>query len=72
MPRRPAEVQPDVPLFLVAHVIQRRIRTHGEDLERVMVTRTHRHFYTVSVRTRPIRREYQAERAAGKRGGESR
>lgn len=69
MPRRPAEVQPDVPLFLVAHVIQQRIRTHGEELERVMVNRAHRHFYTVSVRTRPIRREYQAERMAGKRGG---
>jgi hypothetical protein len=72
MPRRSAEVQPDVPLFLVAHVIQQRIRTHGEELERVIVTRTHRHFYTVSVRTRPIRREYQSERAGRKRGGERR
>jgi len=63
MPRRPAEVQEDVPLFLVAHVIQQRIRTHGEELQRVIVNRTHRHFYTVSVRTRPIRREYHAERA---------
>ena len=63
MPRRPAEVQADVPLFLVAHVIQQRVRTCGEELERVIVTRTHRHFYTVSVRTRPIRREFSAERA---------
>ena len=63
MPRRPAEVQADVPLFLVAHAIQQRIRTCGEELERVIVTRTHRHFYTVSIRTRPIRREFQAERA---------
>jgi len=63
MPRRPAEVMDDVPLFLVAHVIQQRVRSCGEELERVMVTRTHRHFYTVSVRTKPIRREYQAERA---------
>jgi len=66
MPRRPAEVQDDVPLFLVAHVIQQRIRTHGEELERVIVNRTHRHFYTVSVRTKPIRREHQAERARRK------
>jgi hypothetical protein len=63
MPRRPAEVDADVPLFLVAHVIQQRVRTCGEELERVIVTRTHRHFYTVSTRTRPIRREYQAGRA---------
>jgi hypothetical protein len=66
MPRRPAEVQEDVPLFLVAHVIQQRVRTCGEELERVIVNRTHRHFYTVSVRTRPIRREHQAERARGR------
>ena len=63
MPRRPAEVEADVPLFLVAYVIQQRVRTCGEELERVIVTRTHRHFYTVSIRTRPIRREYQAGRA---------
>ena len=69
MPRRPAEVMDDVPLFLVAHVIQQRVRTCGEELERVMITRTHRHFYTVSVRTRPIKREHQTERArTGGRG----
>jgi hypothetical protein len=67
MPRRAAEVQSDVPLFLIPHVIRQRIRICGEDLERVIVTRTHRHFYTVSVRTRPIRREHQAERAKMKR-----
>ena len=69
MPRRPAEIQSDVPLFLVAHVIQQRVRTCGEDLERVIVRRTHRHFYMVSVRTRPVKREFHAERAGGKRRG---
>jgi ribosomal protein L34E len=49
-----------------------KIRTCGEDLEGVAVKRTERHFYTVSVRTRPVNREYQSERAAGKRGGERR
>ena len=69
MPRRPAEIQPDVPLFLIPHVIRQRIRTCGEELERVIVTRTHRHFYTVSIRTRPINREYRTGRA--RRGGKA-
>ncbi len=50
MPRRPAEVMEDVPLFLIPHVIMQKIRTSGEDLEGVAVKRTQRHFYTVSVR----------------------
>ena len=58
MPRRPAEVMEDVPLFLIPHVIMQKIQTSGEDLEGVAVKRTQRHFYTVSVRSRPIRREY--------------
>jgi len=72
MPRRPADVMEEIPLYLIPHVIMQKIRNCGEDLEGVAVKRTERHFYTVSVRTRPIRREYQAERAAGKPGGESR
>jgi len=62
MPRRPAEILADVPLFLIPHVILQRIRQVGEDLERVTVKRTHRHFYTVSIRTRPLKREFQSER----------
>ena len=67
MPRRPAEVMDDIPLYLVPHVIRQRILSCGEELERVMVTRTHRHFYTVSVRTRPIPREYRTVRT--RKGG---
>lgn len=67
-----AEIEPDVPLFLVPHVIMKQIRASGEDLDGVAVKRTTRHFYTVSVRTRPVNREYASERAAGKRGGECR
>jgi hypothetical protein len=63
MPRRPAEVLADIPLFLIPHVILQRIRQVGEDLERVTVKRTRRHFYTVSIRTRPVKREFQSERA---------
>lgn len=62
MPRRPAEILADVPLFLIPHVILQRIRQFGDDLERVTVKRTHRHFYTVSIRTRPLKREFQSER----------
>ena len=72
MPRRPAEVMEEIPLFLIPHVIMQKIRKCGEDLEGVAVKRTERHFYTVSVRTRPVNREYQSERAGRKRGGESR
>jgi hypothetical protein len=67
MPRRPAEVMDDIPHYLIPHVIRQRIRSCGEELERAMVTRTHRHFYTVSVRTRPIQREYRIVRA--RKGG---
>ncbi|MDD4485045.1 MAG: hypothetical protein PHD55_11865 [Methanoregula sp.] len=63
MPRRPTEVLADIPLFLIPHVILQRIRQVGEDLERVTVKRTRRHFYTVSIRTRPVKREFQSERA---------
>lgn len=63
MPRRPAEVSPDVPLFLVPRLIQQRIRLHGDGVERVIVKKTHQHFYTVSVRTRPVKREFATESA---------
>ena len=72
MPRRPADVMEDIPLYLIPHVIMQKIRKCGEDLEGVAVKRTERHFYTVSVRTRPVNREYQSERAGRKRSGESR
>ena len=70
MPRRPAEIIPEIPLYLIPHIIMQRIRICGEELEGVAVKRTQRHFYTVSIRTRPVKREYQSERAAEKRGGE--
>jgi hypothetical protein len=60
----------DIPLFLIPHVIMQKIRACGEDLEGVAVKRTGRHFYMVSVRTRPVNREYQSERAGRKHGGE--
>lgn len=57
MPRRPATIERDIPLFLIPHIVMRGIRTHGEELERVIVRKTRRHYYNVSIRTRSIKRE---------------
>lgn len=63
MPRRPPEINTNVPLFLIPNVIRQRIRVHGEAVERVVVKKTRGHYYMVSVRTRPANREFQSERA---------
>jgi hypothetical protein len=60
MPRRPATIERDIPLFLVPHIVLRGVRTHGEELERMWVKRASNHFYTVSIRTRPIKRELKS------------
>jgi len=57
MPRRLATVERDIPLFLIPHVLLREVRRHGEELERVIVRKTSSHFYNISIRTRPIKRE---------------
>ena len=57
MPRRPAKIERDIPLFLIPHIVLRGVRDHGDELERVIVQKTRSHFYNVSIRTRPIKRE---------------
>jgi len=57
MPRRPAVIRQDIPLYLVPHLVLQGVRSHGGELERVVVQKTRCHFYTVSIRTRPIKRE---------------
>lgn len=57
MPRRPAAIGQDIPLFLVPHRVMRGDRTQCEERERVFVRRVRFHFSTVSIRSRPIRRE---------------
>lgn len=57
MPRRAAIVHPNVPLFLIPPVIHEAVTNAGEELERIVVRKSNRHFYTVSVRTRSIKRE---------------
>jgi len=57
MPRRPATIGRDIPLFLIRPVVVRGVRTYGEVLERVIVHKTRSHFSNVSIRTRPVKRE---------------
>lgn len=64
MPRRPTMTEERVPLFLLPHMVMRGIRTHGEELEWVMARRMSHHYYSVSIRTRPVRREFQRSRLA--------
>jgi hypothetical protein len=64
MPRRQTTTDRDIPLFIVPHMIMKRIRRHGENLERVIVRKSGSHYYNISIRTRPVKRELMA-RAAG-------
>jgi hypothetical protein len=57
MPRRQTTVERDIPLFIVPHMIMKRIRKHGENLERVIVRKSGSHYYNISIRTRPVKRE---------------
>jgi hypothetical protein len=51
-----------VPLFLLPHVVRQGIRKNGEELEWVMARRMNHHYYTVSIRTKPVNREFQRSR----------
>ena len=57
MPRRPATIERDIPLFILPHSTMRGVRTHGEDLERAIVRTIRSHFSRISIRTRLVRRE---------------
>lgn len=76
MPRRQTETEDGVPLFLVPHVIIRGIRDYGPEVEWVRVRKTNRYYYTVSIRTRPVKREFRGARVPvaqalpAKNGGE--
>lgn len=61
MPRRPYEVEPDIPLYLIPHIIARGFRKYGGDVERIEVRKTHRHFYNIGIRTRPIPKELRGD-----------
>ena len=57
MPRRPPIIERNIPLFLIPHKIKDGISNHGDELERVVVSRGGSHFYNISIRTRPVKRE---------------
>jgi len=63
MPRRPDMIERDIPLSLVPHVIMKGAKAPDDDLERVLVKKTHRHFYNVTIRTRSQKREYRKAKA---------
>jgi hypothetical protein len=60
MPRRPAKIERDIPLYLIPDIVKRGVVTHGETLERVIVSKTGNHFYNVSIRTRRVKRELRS------------
>ena len=60
MPRRPAKIERDIPLYLISNIVKRGVVTHGQALERVIVSRTRNHFYNVSIRTRRVKRELRS------------
>ncbi len=60
MPRRPTKTERDIPLYLIPDIVKREISTHGEELEWVFVNTAKSHFYTVRIRTRPVRRELRS------------
>ena len=61
MPRRPTTTEEGVPLFLVPHVMMQGIRKHGGEVEWAEVRKASHHYYTVSIRTRPVKREMRPE-----------
>jgi hypothetical protein len=63
MPRRQATVDRDIQLFLIPHIVLREVRMNGEELERVIVRKTSSHFYNISIRTRPIKRELKGAKS---------
>ncbi len=57
MPRRPAKIERDIPLYLIPALVKREVNSHGGRLKGLVVRETRGHFYNISIRTKPIRRE---------------
>jgi hypothetical protein len=60
MPRRPAKIERNVPLYLIPGIVKREVSSHGERLKRVIVRQTRGHFYNISIRTKPIKKELRS------------
>ena len=67
MPRRPAKIERDIPLYLIPDIVKRGVVTHGQALERVIVSKTRNHFYNVSIRTRRVKRELRSSWARSRK-----
>jgi hypothetical protein len=65
MPRRPAVVTPEIPLFLVDPVVRKELKKAGEELVRMVVKKVKGHYYDISVRTRTICHPLQSVPRAG-------
>jgi hypothetical protein len=60
MSRRPTKTERDIPLYLIHDIVKREVRTNGEDLDWMFVQRTRSHFYTIRIRTKPVKRELRS------------
>jgi hypothetical protein len=58
MSRGTTETESGVPLWLIPPVILKWIQTVGEELDWIHVRRSKFHYYTIRLRTRPVRREF--------------
>ncbi len=69
MPRRPPLIEQGIPLYLVPHSVLKGVRMYGDEIERMVVKKTCSHFYNVSIRTRPVKRELRKGlRRSGSKG----
>lgn len=64
MPRRQPTTDREIPLFIIPHMIMKRIRMHGDAQERVIVRKSGSHYHNISIRTRAVKRELK-QRATG-------
>jgi hypothetical protein len=60
MPRRPAEVTPRIPLFLIGAVVSKEVKKAGEELMRIVIKKVKGHYFDISVRTRSVCRALHA------------
>ena len=70
MPRRPPLIEQGIPLYLIPHTVLRGVRMYGNEIERVVVKKTCSHFYNVSIRTRPVKRELRKGRHRNRSKGD--
>jgi hypothetical protein len=62
--KRRSRTEGGIPLWLLPQALARTVREWGDGLYRISVKRTHWHHYSVTVRTRPIRKELAPAKTA--------